>query len=389
MSSSPALIPAKQVQAKIENSASGPIVFIFGAGASAGYTSTERSYFKAPLVRELFDESNEVVMNVLREGAHGTIKRRLAYLNDRVQRVFNGDLEAYLSDLYENNRDSDTTFADVLRYLEDIFFLASKDITSDKNHYVSLFDHMSEIRRGRTISYLTFNYDTILEKSYQFVDRDPVRRATGFRTMANYYDAQPAILKMHGGINYRYLVEKLLDPTDDVNPHLTYSGIFNVMMGNTPTSNIGTTREECIDLTDKKPPFKTNIAIPKNPQDLTRGQTAHVQYNIPLMLIPVHEKISPENNFFLSMIDRARKEIDAARVIVAVGYNFADQAFMNALGDLNFSDKSIVLVTSRALNPTEMKQHPAWKNIDASWKGAVVEFFQGAGFGDFVDALVA
>jgi SIR2-like domain len=247
---------------------------------------------------------------------------------------------------------------------------------------------MSEIGRGRTFSYITFNYDTILEKSYRFADRDPVRRATSFLTMANYYEAQPVILKMHGSINYRYVVEKRPNQSDHRNPHLSYSGIFNLMMGNTPTENVGVTREMCIGLDDAKPPFESKEArlIPNHP-----SPSAHEQFtifNIPLMLIPVHEKISPENNFFLSMIDRARKEIEAARIIVAIGYNFADQAFMNSLADLNFSDKSIVLVTSHPLMQTEMETHPAWKNIVASWKDAPVEFFEGSGFGEFVEALI-
>ena len=388
MVTTPTLITGMQIQMKLEDSASGPIAFIFGAGAAAGYTSTESSYFRAPLVRELFDEENNTVRSVLEGGEHHTIKRRLDYLNDRVQRVFKGDLEAYLSDLYENNRDSDTTFGDLLGYLEDIFFLTSKHVSFDKNHYVSLFNHMSEIRRGRTISYITFNYDTILEKSYQFADRDPVRRATGFLTMANYYDAQPVILKMHGSINYRYVVEKLSSPSDNLNPRFTYSGIFNLMMGNAPTENVGVTREECIGLDNVKPQFKSDITrVDQNHP--TAGSKHFSIFNAPLMLIPVHEKISPENNFFVSMIDRARKEIDAARVIVAIGYNFADQAFMKALADLDFSDKSIVLVTSHPPTQTEMESHPAWKNISAYWKGARVEFFAGSGFGEFVDALVA
>jgi hypothetical protein len=115
---------------KLEDSASGPVVFIFGAGAAAGYTSTKGSYFKPPLVRELFDRGNNTVNLVLARGHHATIARRLDYLNDRVQRVFKGDLEAYLSDLYANNRDSDTTFADILRYLEDIFFSPLKTLPS-------------------------------------------------------------------------------------------------------------------------------------------------------------------------------------------------------------------------------------------------------------------
>jgi hypothetical protein len=373
---------------KLEDSASGPVVFIFGAGAAAGYTSTKKTYYKAPLVRELFDRGNNTVSQILARGQHATIARRLDYLNDRVQRVFRGDLEAYLSDLYENNRDSDTTFADVLAYLEDIFFLASHDISFDNNHYVSLFDHMSEIRRGRTFAYVTFNYDTILEKSYRFADRDPVRRATGFLTMANYYDVQPVILKMHGSINYRYVVDKRQDQSDHRNPHLSYSGIFNLMMGNTPSENVGVTREVCIGLDDAKPPFEEKGVRPNPKYPGTNATEPFSVFNIPLMLIPVHEKISPENNFFLSMLDRARKEIEAARVIVAIGYNFADQAFVNSLADLNFSDKSIVLVTSHSLVPTEMEAHPAWKNIITSWKDASVEFFEGSGFGEFVDALI-
>jgi hypothetical protein len=388
MSSTPTLISRRQVQTKLEDSASGPVVFIFGAGAAAGYTNTENPYFKAPVVRELFERGNITVDKILAGGEHATIARRLDYINDRVQRVFKGDLESYLSDLYVNNRDSDTTFADILRYLEDIFLLASRGITFDKNHYVSLFNHISEIRRGRAFSYITFNYDTILEKSYLFADRDVVRRATGFLTMANYYDTQPVILKMHGSINYRYVVEKVSHQSDQHNPNLSYSGIFNLMMGNTPTENVGATRDECTGLQDAKPSFKTTGAR-VNPRQANPNVTENFSvYNVPLMLIPVHEKISPENNFFLSMIERARKEIEAAHVIVAIGYNFADQAFMNALADLNFSGKSIILVTSHPLPQIEMNTHRAWTNIIASWKDARVEFFEGSGFGEFVDALI-
>jgi hypothetical protein len=204
--------------------------------------------------------------------------------------------------------------------------------------------------------------------------------------MADYYETQPTILKMHGSINYRYVLEKHSDQFENRNPNLSFSGIFNLMMGKTPTENIGVTREECISLQDVKPAFK-NMISRVIPQPSPVAENVSI-FNIPLMLIPVHGQISPENNFFVSMIDRARKEIEAARVIVAIGYNFADQAFMNGLANLNFSGKSVILVTSQVPN-AGITEHRAVKNISKSWPEASIEFFDGSGFGEFVDALVS
>ena len=148
------------------------------------------------------------------------------------------------------------------------------------------------------------------------------------------------------------------------------------------------TSEVCLGLDDQKPVFLQKGAR-VNPKHSPPTSEQFSIFNIPLMLIPVHEKISPENNFFLSMIARAKKEIEAARLIVAIGYNFADQAFLKALGELTFADKNIILVTLLQDPVAEMDAHPAWKNISTFWKDASVKFFDGSGFGDFVSALVA
>ena len=223
---------------------------IFGAGASFGYS--EKHILKPPTVTRLFNKSNEVVKHVIAQEEHSIIKNNSEDYTRRIK-SYGNDLERYLSSLYKNRKE-DKLFAQLLTYLEDIFFIASRNVVEESNNYKSLINLMLELHGSKLWSCISFNYDTILEKSYLIVDRDPEGR--NFSSLRGYTGSNPVILKMHGGINFRYLFYKEFMDSDEKN-HSPYV-LFSKMMSDKRASD----EFLIIDTPDsQKPPRYRNLRV--------------------------------------------------------------------------------------------------------------------------------
>ena len=72
-------------------------------------------------------------------------------------------------------------------------------------------------------------------------------------------------------------------------------------------------------------------------------------------------------------------------MIIAIGYNFGDNFFINQLSELDLSNKELILVgtTNLVKNYTD---HNAYKNASKIFKN--IRVFNGDGFTDFVDAII-
>src|SRR3989344_3422033 len=169
---------------------------IFGAGASYGYSRDRNFIYRPPTVSELLKDNNPLVKSVIEKPEHGAIKGQRAHI-ERSIKSFEGDLEAYLSDIYSNDTD-DNLFPRMLRYLEDIFTLVSQYVDLDDNYYQNLLSRVRDLRGRKPWSILTFNYDTILEQSVANLQR--WIPAKTFNTDLDYLGSNPKLLKMHGGI---------------------------------------------------------------------------------------------------------------------------------------------------------------------------------------------
>jgi hypothetical protein len=109
-------------------------------------------------------------------------------------------------------------------------------------------------------------------------------------------------------------------------------------------------------------------------------------FDFPLMLIPIHESVAPENLFFKELIDSSTKSIERANLVVSIGYNFGDEAFTNALSKIDLSKKDIILVNSKS-EAKNLVNHLGYQRIKKIWPSDKIRVFEGNGFGEFMDAI--
>lgn len=340
--------------------------FIFGAGASAGYSRLE-SQPSPPVVSELFDDSNEIVRMVIRRGAHETILRRRDDIKEALIE-HGGDLEAYLGHLYSLNK-SHELFTRLLLYLQDVCFAASESVDLNRvtNNYLRLIYRMESLR-GTNWSCVTFNYDTILEKTFVAAGSD-IRRFSTFED----YRSDPVIVKAHGGVNFRYR------HTEPAGKPRQAKQIFELMMNHPDDSSADTVVPWDI-FSDALPPLQhmTKVPQPSGPQHLSI-------YDFPAMMVPVHNTGVSHSQFFERSVSAALAEIDRAKLIVAIGYNFGDVVFVQGLRKLKLAGKEIILV-----NGADFSNSPndclGYKNISSFWDGPTY-LFRGAKFSAFVDSI--
>ncbi len=340
---------------------------ILGAGASFGYSRTDGYIFRPPAVSELLNDANPLVKSVIEKPEHVSVKGQRAHI-ERSIKGFGGDLEAYLSDIYSNDK-ADNLFPSMLRYLEDIFTIASKNIDLDDNHYKTLLNRIRDLRGPRPWSILTFNYDTLLEQS--IVDLPRFIPGRTFLSDENYINPNPRVLKMHGGVNLRYIT--LPEPT--MADSTSFHDVFTEMMNTQEPINSYLE----VKATDSAVPgFRVYRKFKDLPEQIT--------YNFPLMMIPIHTVVRSENSFFARQIEFAKSEISQSKLIIAIGYQFGDNTFMEALSDVNLQESILILVGSRNLieQTTESRAYKAALKV---WPAHNIRIYDREGFGNFVDAL--
>ncbi len=342
--------------------------FIFGAGASFGYST---AISKPPTVKDLFEDDNPIVQEVINRREHGSIKTNRQHLSTQL-RNYDNDLEQYLSFMYERNS-ADNLFSNLLVYLEDIFFKASEDFVSEPNNYKTLINLMWDLHGNKRWSCISFNYDTLLERSYLEARRDPTGRA--FDSLKSYTDPNPTILKIHGGINFRYAHTKPLEYGDD-QVKLTNYTLFSKMM-----SNEGKLANGLLEV------IHPESHKPANYDSYYNKASAQISsWGFPLMLIPIHATIKPENIFFKNMIDLAKKEIERSSIIIAIGYNFGDESFISELSRLDLSGKEIILVNTLE-SIKDISNHLGYQRIKTALPGVNLTIFDGNGFKGFIEAI--
>lgn len=356
----------KKIFAKIARKSDNKLSIILGAGASLGYSRNKDYEYEPPAVSDLLNDENRIVKHVINKPEHQDIKGQREQIKRRIMGSFKGDLEAYLSDIYMNDP-ADDRFQAMLRYLEDIFKLASLRIDLDDNHYQSLLSVTRDLRGPRPWSILVFNYDTLLEQSAENV---PIfNPGLTFELDDNYLKQNPKILKMHGGINLRYVTKHQSEEGKVLSQH----DIFTEMMKN------------------KQPPENYLVleglrsGVPEFAK-YSRLEGGDVIYNFPLMMIPVHAHTKSENSFFTRQIELAKSEISQSKLVVAIGYQFGDDTFINSLKDLDLKGSTLILVGSTHLLEKTVNSR-AYKKASKVWPKENIRIYEGDGFGAFVDAL--
>ncbi|MES2007223.1 MAG: hypothetical protein V4436_03930 [Patescibacteria group bacterium] len=370
MSTSQVLISPQETKKKLRDFVSnspGKITFIFGAGASAGY-SNESGRVRPPVVLDLLNEKNEFVAEAL------TLHPRIAFNRPMIEAElanFDYDLESYLSDLYGRDKD-DTLFSEMMAYLQTIFARASREIDYNSNNYKDLLFFLKEKRAHKKWSLISFNYDTLLEQSFKMIDRS--RKSRTFATQQDYLQINPPVIKIHGGVNFRYT---FIDLNKDLEPH-------DLLLQMLEDDREPELYLELLGLTAYSSDFHNRL----KGKDVNNADVYYSKYDFPLMMVPVHGASISKNSFFTKMLDQAVEELKDSELVVAIGYNFGDNTLTDLLKKLNLNDKEIILVGTNN-HPESLgvkkEEHISYKRAAEIW--GTTRIFDGNGFGEFTNCL--
>jgi len=347
------------------------ITFIFGAGASYGYSYDQNIDYVPPIVANLFDEDNKAVFNVINRPEHQFVLGQKAYLEETLE-SFDNDLEKYLSFLYNKN-DDDPTFSALLLYIQDLCWLAAKNIDTNSNNYKDLVNRMSTLRGKSSWTCISFNYDTILEKSIVAAGRDDSRH---FNDFEDYTNKNPKVIKIHGSVNFRFLFEENISEQKK-----NEREIFGLMMRE---KKIDSSHTDVRGISSDVGEFYIRDSLWN--QEKQKSVPFHA-YNYPLMMIPIHNTQRSAHPFFQDALEEARREIDASSLVVVVGYNFGDELLLEQLDSIDLSNKKVVLVGTKSLY-TDPDTHPCFQNAVNNLKGADIKVFEGNGFYEFVRSII-
>lgn len=358
----------KKIFTKFARHSDSKLTIILGAGASFGYSRTKNYTFQPPSVSQLLEpDNNHVVRSVIEKPEHSAIKGQRGHIKRTIKNL-DDDLEAYLSDLYTNDTANDL-FPRMLRYLEDIFAFASRNADLDDNHYKSLLNRTRDLRGVRKWAIITFNYDTLLEQSMQDMLSFIPRRV--FEKDSDYLGSNPKIIKIHGGVNLRYI--SAIPP--EMNTRPSFHDIFTEMMDNkNPVKNYLEIME-------------SGLSVPSFTDHRTfKDVGGRMVCNFPLMMIPIHTSTRTENSFFSRQIDLAKEEVSGSELVIAIGYQFGDNAFIDSLKELDLKKSTLILVGSKHLLE-ETINSKAYKEASKVWPKENIRIYDEDGFGKFVDAL--
>ncbi len=347
------------------------ICFVFGAGASFGY-SRIAGQLAPPVVANLFDDSNPLVASVLSKHSE-VLRRRGAIADELIEH--GGDLEAYLGKLYERNPASEL-FTQLVLYIEDICAAASETIDAEQssNNYLRLIYRMEGLSKPNRWSCVTFNYDTILERS--FIAAGSQQRK--FSHLSE-YNFDPKILKIHGGVNLRFR------SYGRENEERAKSRMFRLMMDYHSENGVKGDKKrdviQSISLFDPIPHFKTPERLVIGPSPMERVSI----FSFPVMMVPIHNTNITHNDYFSSALKSSLKELDRAKLVVAIGYNFGDKLFVEGLKNLKTREKDILIVSGPDFSGSP-GDCPAYNQLAPFWEGSLY-MFRGAKFSGFVDAI--
>lgn len=186
-------------------------LFIFGAGASLAaqhsQTYTDGHAERAPLVDQLFDEKYKIYML---NGAEFDLPK----CKEEVAKV--GSLEKYLTDRWQNiasrksslvQKAEKTFFGRLTFYVWNLLNAVSKTYPMAQGYselLQKLYD--ADVEFGL----VSFNYDTLLDKSYQDVFLNPLS------TLDDYLNSN--LVKLHGSVNW-FLQGRKEDPPQTWGDH--------------------------------------------------------------------------------------------------------------------------------------------------------------------------
>lgn len=358
------------------------ITFIFGAGASAGYTSDTANHLTPPTVEHILDrEKNTAVARLKEKGEHDGVFDEKDHIDDWLTSR-QMDLESYLGSLFKKRAENEPFVLNFLEYLNDLCALVSKNFdTSQKNNYKRLARTMYTLRGNLPWHCLSFNYDTLLEKSILSCKKDDDRN---FNSFPDYQLKNPSVIKIHGSRNFTFsYVEKTKTPKK------TRKEIFKLMMD----GSVDESSEQSFYRYSSEEDFSGYVGLSRSTEWVKYSDDEESVYSdiyhYPLTMVPIHNTTKFECPYFKEQLEEAKKRISESKLVVVIGYNLGDDVFREHIKGLDTTSKELILVGTNSPKGiiNQNITHQSYKWASEIWEGKNIKIFDGNGFGEFVNAI--
>jgi|SRR3989344_2393814 len=185
-------------------------VFVFGAGASFGSVNPKVSFshnddWKPPLTNGIFGSINQKSFD--------TIIKRFPSLGSMTTQIreyllvegAKADFESYIGDLINKSQTNQhylTQVIDLRYYLRFLLKECSDNYVTFGSNYAVLIERLQTICVSSEVTFVTFNYDTLIENA--FVERKCIDNFSEFDSYTKHIPFP--LIKLHGSVNWVYKV---------------------------------------------------------------------------------------------------------------------------------------------------------------------------------------
>lgn len=309
-------------------------VFIFGAGAShdviASHTQPHHAFgedFKPPLTSGLFKSSEKFDTLI---NAHPELKSLAGEIRSKLQ-VGANTLEDFMVDLRERAKSNPIRYRQLVQlrfYLRHLLHKCSSNYVVSGNQYGTLIAKIMDIKKDAEVTFVTFNYDTLIEQA--MIDLGLMPRE--FEKMDSYINGPIKLIKPHGSVNWvhRINASKFFQ---------SGSGILTTYFSMHP---------------DSEPEFNEEVRIDDDwvhARNIVDYREPYIHY--PAIAVPVNEKnefVCPKSH--IQVLDDA---LSRARNIVTVGWRGREELFCRKLEALK-PNRPILTVVSGGKNGAQSAQ---------------------------------
>jgi len=188
-------------------------IFIFGAGASNDCVSDGTivldENWKPPLGNDLLKSTNEydALMRTYGEFISLAGEIRIAVYNQHTKRQ--KSLEDYMVEIKEKSQSEDDRvrvnrcrqLVYLRFYLRMLMQRCSTNYVKTSNNYSVLISRLSDIRRDSEVTFLSFNYDSLIEQ--EFIRQNIWQSEV---TLNSYIDSEIPLIKLHGSVGWIYRI---------------------------------------------------------------------------------------------------------------------------------------------------------------------------------------
>lgn len=308
-----------------------PVIIILGAGASHDYIDEgivpmTLSPWKPPLTDQIFGSSQHTeIIDHFPEATNLVSGARLNISKDNT-------LESYIQKVSEKSKTVEGRQRQLIAfrfYLQNLFEMISEKYYQHGNNHGELVNQILDREGGGTACVVTFNYDTLFEKS--------VDNVLSTKNLYSYIDGEIKVIKPHGSHNWAHVIStKFLDDQEEIDD----LGAYKFLMRNPSFISGQDPSKVFVKLIEKMKENKYQYHDPKNPR-----LALHIYPAIAIPTTSKHEFVLPEDH--LNTLVECLKETDR---ILVIGWKAGDN---NLLGLMEDNINRAVHVTAVSPNDPE------------------------------------